>query len=73
MIQWLRQTTNPLSTSTPIYTYMQSLHVTLVHRESGVTMEVQLRSLRMHLEAEYGGASHNRYKAMLPSSVDKGD
>ena len=48
----------------------QSLHATLVHAETSMTMEVQVRSQRMHTMAETGPASHNRYKALLlPPSV----
>lgn len=50
----------------------QSMHMTLVHAATGVNLEVQLRSSRMHMEAEYGRASHTKYKAMmLPASVDR--
>jgi hypothetical protein len=52
----------------------QSMHITLVHAATGVNLEVQLRSSRMHMEAEYGRASHSSYKAMmLPASVDRQD
>ena len=43
----------------------QSLHMTLVHRESGVRMELQIRSQRMHWEAEHGAAAHSKYKALV--------
>ena len=50
----------------------QSMHMTLVHAATGVNLEVQLRSAQMHMEAEYGRASHSSYKAMmLPASVDQ--
>ena len=51
----------------------QSMHMTMVHRDADISLEVQLRSARMHLEAEYGRASHANYKALiLPASVDQG-
>ena len=50
------------------YSY-QSLHMTLVHKESGIKMEVQIRSQRMHWEAEYGAAAHTKYKALLLPEV----
>lgn len=43
----------------------QSLHVTLVHEATEMSMEVQIRSQRMHERAESGPAAHNRYKALL--------
>jgi len=43
----------------------QSLHMTLTHRESGVRMELQIRSQRMHWEAEHGVAAHSKYKALV--------
>ena len=51
----------------------QSMHMTLVHKDADISLEVQLRSVRMHLDAEYGRASHANYKALaLPASVDEG-
>ena len=50
----------------------QSMHMTLIHKESAISLEVQLRSMRMHMEAEFGRASHTKYKALaLPASVGK--
>lgn len=47
----------------------QSIHATLVHKVTGISMEVQIRSSRMHWVAENGPASHNHYKALiLPSA-----
>ena len=47
----------------------QSLHLTLYHKHTGVQMEVQIRSARMHWVAEFGSASHRFYKALaLPTS-----
>ena len=43
----------------------QSLHLTLAHAPTGLHLEVQIRSRRMHTEAEFGSASHTRYKALL--------
>jgi len=42
----------------------QSLHMTLMHRQTGIRLEVQIRSQRMHLVAEYGSAAHRNYKAL---------
>lgn len=47
----------------------QSLHMTLMHRQTGIRLEVQIRSQRMHLVAEYGTAAHRNYKALaLPAT-----
>ena len=43
----------------------QSLHLCLVHLESGVKMEIQIRTSAMHIVAEFGSASHTNYKALL--------
>jgi len=53
----------------PKATGYQSLHVTLVHKETSVRLEVQVRSQRMHMEAEHGTASHSNYKALLLPST----
>ena len=37
----------------------------MIHELTGITMEIQIRSNRMHEVAEYGSASHNNYKALL--------
>jgi len=48
----------------------QSLHMTLMHRQTGIRLEVQIRSQRMHLVAEYGSAAHRNYKALaLPATT----
>jgi Region found in RelA / SpoT proteins len=48
----------------------QSLHMTLLHRPTGIEMEIQIRSQRMHRDAEYGAAAHSKYKALvLPAAV----
>lgn len=48
----------------------QSLHMSLLHKSSGMRLEIQLRTERMHDMAEVGPASHLRYKALLlPSSL----
>ena len=47
----------------------QSLHLTSYHKHTGVQMEIQIRSARMHWVAEFGSASHRFYKALaLPTS-----
>ena len=51
----------------------QSMHMTLMHGVTDISLEVQLRSVRMHIDAEYGRASHANYKALaLPASVTEG-
>ena len=45
----------------------QSLHVVMVHDETQLSLEVQIRSQRMHELAETGSASHGLYKARLIS------
>eukprot|EP01033_Poteriospumella_lacustris_P016512 gene16512-11809_t len=47
----------------------QSLHTSMVQVETGHRVELQIRSARMHWEAEHGRASHNVYKVLgLPST-----
>ena len=43
----------------------QSIHASLQHQESGIFMEIQIRSDLMHWNAEFGKASHSNYKALL--------
>lgn len=43
----------------------QSLHMGVFLMEGGGTAEVQVRTARMHEEAESGGASHALYKAEI--------
>lgn len=50
----------------------QSLHMTLVHRHTGIRLEVQIRSQRMHYVAEYGSAAHRNYKALALPSASSG-
>lgn len=43
----------------------ESLHLTLVHKLTGIQLELQIRSSSMHYTAEYGRASHQNYKALI--------
>lgn len=43
----------------------KSLHVSLLHVHTGVALEIQIRTSKMHNDAEYGRASHTKYKALL--------
>lgn len=43
----------------------QSLHTGVFLMDGGGTAEVQIRTARMHREAEYGGAAHALYKACI--------
>lgn len=51
--------------TTPKPSGYQSLHVSLLHVQTGVALEIQIRTSKMHNDAEYGRASHTNYKALL--------
>jgi GTP pyrophosphokinase len=60
--------------SSPKPSGYQSFHLSLRHKTQGLTLEVQIRSRRMHNIAEYGSASHKNYKAlMLPEKSATAD
>lgn len=66
MTQWEEETQRFKDyISAPKASGYQSIHTSLLHKPTGIRMELQLRSDRMHWIAEYGSASHNNYKALL--------
>lgn len=54
--------------STPKRNGYRSLHTSVIHNEK-VRIEIQIRSLEMHAQAEYGYAAHWAYKADIHEPV----
>jgi (p)ppGpp synthase/HD superfamily hydrolase len=48
----------------------RSLHTTLRHPQ-GLPLEVQIRSREMHVDAEFGLASHRLYKGLITANASK--
>eukprot|EP00930_Biecheleria_cincta_P047039 TRINITY_DN32541_c0_g1_i1.p1 TRINITY_DN32541_c0_g1~~TRINITY_DN32541_c0_g1_i1.p1 ORF type:complete len:668 (+),score=110.59 TRINITY_DN32541_c0_g1_i1:40-2004(+) len=49
----------------------RSLHVTCMHKDNPVPLEIQIRSRQMHDVAEYGMAAHLTYKGAQHGEADK--
>lgn len=49
----------------------RSLHITCMHKDNPVPLEIQIRSRQMHDVAEYGMAAHLTYKGEQHGEADK--